>query len=158
MLKLPIFNDQQELTALSKEMICIAWKMMTLNPPLLPSQPDKYKEEMHDPFYRNWKVASGPFDLIYYLPVIIYADSGHVACKGLVGNKPSESPDCPNYAELSDSDNDSEDEVFKESCKGQYMNILLEKSILTIAYTDTSTANKTSDLVSSRFLLNFIMF
>lgn len=120
MLKLPlIVNEQQELKDLSKEMTCIAWKMMALNPPLLPSQPVRYKEEMHEPFPKNWNVASGPFDLIYYLPVIIYANSGHVACKGLVGNKPSESPDCPNFAELSDSDNDSEDEVFKEPCKGQ---------------------------------------
>lgn len=105
-------GEKKELQAKSLEMIDIAWKMLTLNPPLLPYCPQEYCEEMHDCHYDTWKVQKGHFyDLIYYRPVVVYADSGYIACKGFVGNK--QSKDCINYAKESDSD-DSDDSDFEE--------------------------------------------
>lgn len=89
------------------EMIDIAWKMLTLNPPLLPYCPQKYCEEMHERHNDTWKVKKGHYyDLVYYRPVVVYADSGYIACKGFVGMKKSESPiNCAGTSDSEDSDN-----------------------------------------------------
>ena len=117
-------EDQKLLSENSEKMMRIIWKMLILDPPLLPYQPLKYDEDMHRRHYQSWIVKRGHFDLVYYSPVIIHADSKEVACEGYVGNKKP-----INYIDSSD----SEEEEFQQACKGQ---LIIYHVLITINYTD----------------------
>ena len=105
-------KEQMLLSENLEKTIEIVWKMLTLNPPLLYYQPLKYAEDIHTRHHSSWKVTRGHFELVYYSPVIIYADRNLIACKALVGNK-----EPINYVESSDSE-DSDDERFQMACTG----------------------------------------
>ena len=77
---------QQGVVGQTKKMIDIAWKMLTLNPPMVLYQPKQFQAKMHRCFNGARKQQSSDHnDLIYYFPVVVFANSGRVACKGFVG-------------------------------------------------------------------------
>ena len=59
-------------------------------PPLVVCQPAKYTAEWHETMPAHWPDdLEGPYDLVYYQPVLLFTPYGPVAEKGQVGRIPS---------------------------------------------------------------------
>uniref|UniRef100_A0A1X7TIS4 Uncharacterized protein n=1 Tax=Amphimedon queenslandica TaxID=400682 RepID=A0A1X7TIS4_AMPQE len=69
-----------------KKAVHLSWDMVTLVPPAIVAQPDKYHDEWQEKRYSYWKEENMDQALNYYRPVLFFSTLGHVACKGKVGN------------------------------------------------------------------------
>ena len=94
-------NDKIKLIKLSiddfvKASIELAHSMLVLLPPLIPTRPQWYNDNIQETNRRTWDESlcqdddvddAQRFHLIYYRPVLVHGSQLHVAVKGLVGNR-----------------------------------------------------------------------
>ena len=70
----------------SERAVKLAYHMFKCVPPLVVCQPVEYTPEWHEIMPAHWPDnLDGPYDLIYYQPVLLFTPYGPVAEKGQVG-------------------------------------------------------------------------
>ena len=71
----------------------LTFTMLTLLPPLIVCMTTEYRKNFHDTFRRTWRESYINQTLLYYRPILVYGNRGHVAVKALVGNTEMEVED-----------------------------------------------------------------
>ena len=71
--------------------MALAWKMVTINPPMILDQPQEFDDNLHERKYGEWNpsLPKTMYELVYFTPVLYnsYRDNTPVS-KGGIGNKP----------------------------------------------------------------------
>ena len=75
-----------ELEEFTKRVAELSWELLTTVPPLVCTQPSKYRHSQHQK--AGWDGSRGDGNMIYFRPVLFSSYEGRVAKKGWVTNRP----------------------------------------------------------------------